>query len=59
MKTLVSMITLGLAIAFTAPAYSAEIEARGGDALFQANTAVGVGQVREEYATSGQWLQKP
>ncbi len=42
-----------------APAYSAEIEARGGDALFQANAAPAVGQVREEYARSGQWLKQP
>jgi hypothetical protein len=42
-----------------APAYSAEIEARGGDALFQANTAPAAGQVREEYGRSGQWLQQP
>jgi hypothetical protein len=35
-----------------APVYSAEIEARGGDALFQANTAPAAGQVREEYAAA-------
>ncbi len=40
-----------------APAYSAEIEARGGDALYQANAAPAAGEVREEYARSGQWLQ--
>jgi hypothetical protein len=42
-----------------APHYSAEIEARGGDALFRADTAPGAGQVREEYARSGQWLRQP
>jgi len=42
-----------------APAYSAEIEARGGDALFQATGAPAGGQVREEYARSGQWLRQP
>jgi len=46
-----------------APAYSAEIEARGGDALFRANASsvsgTGAGQVREEFARSGQWLRQP
>jgi len=46
-----------------APVYSAAIEARGGDALFRANAAPGAGpntgQVREEYARSGQWLKQP
>ena len=41
------------------PLYSAEIEARGGDALFRAQTAPAAGQVREEYARSGQWLRQP
>jgi hypothetical protein len=49
----------GVRASSPAPAYSAEIEARGGDALFQANTAPGAGQVREEYARSGQWLRQP
>ncbi len=42
-----------------APAYTAEIEARGGDALYQAQTAPAAGQVREEYARAGQWLRQP
>jgi hypothetical protein len=42
-----------------APAYTAEIEARGGDALFEAQAAPAVGQVREEYSRSGQWLRQP
>jgi hypothetical protein len=42
-----------------APVFAAAIEARGGDALFRANTAPGTGQVREEYARSGQWLKQP
>ena len=42
-----------------APAYTAEIAARGGDALFEAQAAPTVGQVREEYSRSGQWLQQP
>ncbi len=42
-----------------APAYTPEIEARGGDALYQAQAAPAVGQVREEYARSGQWLRQP
>jgi len=40
-------------------AYSAEVEARGGEALFRANTAPAAGQVREEYARAGQWLRQP
>jgi spore germination cell wall hydrolase CwlJ-like protein len=42
-----------------APAYSAEDEARGGEALFRASATPATGQVREEYARSGQWLQQP
>jgi len=42
-----------------APVYSAQVEARGGDALFRAQTAPAAGQVREEYARSGQWLRQP
>jgi hypothetical protein len=42
-----------------APAYTAEIVARGGDALFEAHTAPSTGQVREEFARSGQWLRQP
>ena len=48
----------GLATA-TPPAYSTEVEARGGDTLFQASAAPAAGQVREEYARSGQWLRQP
>jgi hypothetical protein len=47
------------AAATRAPVYSVEIEARGGDARFRANTAPAAGQVREEYARSGQWLRQP
>ncbi|HYD24014.1 MAG TPA: cell wall hydrolase [Croceibacterium sp.] len=51
------------AAAAPAPHYSAEIEARGGDALFRAQpssvSGPGAGQVREEYARSGQWLKQP
>ena len=51
------------AAAAPAPVYSAAVEARGGDALFRANAAPGAGpttgQVREEYARSGQWLRQP
>lgn len=42
-----------------APAYSADIAAHGGDTLFQASVAPAAGQVREEYARSGQWLRQP
>ncbi|MBO9516353.1 MAG: hypothetical protein J7549_19735, partial [Variovorax sp.] len=41
------------------PTYTAEIAARGGDALYQAQTAPAAGQVREEYARAGQWLKQP
>jgi len=41
------------------PAYTAEIEARGGDELFRANAAPAAGQVRAEYAQAGQWLRQP
>ncbi len=41
------------------PVYAVEVEARGGDALFRANAAPSAGQVREEYARSGQWLKQP
>jgi hypothetical protein len=52
---------VGAATAASAPgpAYTAEIEARGGDALYEAQPASTVGQVREEYARSGQWLRQP
>lgn len=42
-----------------APVYAAQIEARGGETLFRANVAPAAGQVREEYARSGQWLRQP
>jgi hypothetical protein len=42
-----------------APVYAAAVEARGGDALYRADTMPGAGQVREEYARSGQWLKQP
>ena len=45
--------------ASSAPAYTAEIEARGGDALFEAHATPATGQVREEYSRSGQWLRQP
>ena len=46
-----------------APRYAAAIEARGGDALFRADAAPAAGpksgEVRAEYARSGQWLRQP
>jgi len=42
-----------------APVYAAAIEARGGEALFRVNADAAAGQVREEYARSGQWLRQP
>lgn len=42
-----------------APVYSAEVQARGGDALYRADHMPASGQVREEYANSGRWLSQP
>ena len=42
-----------------APAYSAAVEARGGDAQFRAAIAPAAGQVRDEYARAGQWIRQP
>jgi hypothetical protein len=42
-----------------APAYAAEVQSRGGDALFQAHVAPAAGQVLEAYARSGQWISQP
>jgi hypothetical protein len=42
-----------------APDYLGEIEARGGDAPFEVQTPATSGQVREEYARSGQWIRQP
>jgi hypothetical protein len=53
------MGTARAAEATAAPAYTPEIAARGGDALYQAQGTAEVGQVREEYARSGQWLKQP
>ena len=41
------------------PVYASEIEARGGDDLSRAIASPATGQVREEYARSGQWLRQP
>jgi hypothetical protein len=35
------------------------VEARGGDAQFAGNRLPGGGQVKAEYAASGQWLGHP
>lgn len=40
-------------------AYVPAVQQRGGDALFEARGLSGAGQVREEYARSGQWLARP
>jgi hypothetical protein len=48
-----------VAVREEAPVYAAEVEARGGEALFRASAAPAAGQVREEYARSGQWLKQP
>lgn len=42
-----------------APNYSAEIKARGGDALYSGNNLPGGGEIRPEFARSGEWIGKP
>lgn len=41
------------------PAYSQDIQARGGEALYSGNRLPGSGEVRSEYAQSGQWITRP
>ncbi|MXP32703.1 cell wall hydrolase [Parerythrobacter jejuensis] len=45
--------------AASAPTYTPEIEARGGDSLFTAEKLPGVGNVKPEYANAGQWKEQP
>lgn len=40
-------------------AYAPQVQRRGGEALFKARGLSDAGQVREEYARSGQWLARP
>lgn len=40
------------------PSYSATVEARGGDSQYTGNRLPGAGEVRSEYAQSGQWIAK-
>ena len=42
-----------------APAYSSEVAARGGDALYSGERLPTSGGVRPEYAQSGQWIARP
>lgn len=42
-----------------APAYSAEIQKRGGDALYSGQNLPGSGTVKPEYANSGRWIAEP
>jgi hypothetical protein len=42
-----------------APAYSADVTARGGDALYSGERLPASGSVRPEYAQSGQWIARP
>ncbi|MGZ3255939.1 MAG: cell wall hydrolase [Croceibacterium sp.] len=53
--------TVPLQAAATAPApvYSAEIAARGGDALYRADNLPAGGALSPELQRSGQWLQRP
>lgn len=48
----------GAAPATPAPVYATEIQARGGDALFSGNRLPGSGEIRSEYAASGQWIEQ-
>jgi hypothetical protein len=41
------------------PSYAAPVQARGGDALYTARALPGSGDVRPEYANSGQWIARP
>ena len=41
------------------PAYSPEVQARGGETLYSGNRLPGSGEVRSEYAQSGQWITRP
>ena len=41
------------------PSYAPDVEARGGEALFRAHVAPAAGQVLDQYARAGQWLQQP
>ncbi len=45
--------------ALPAPAYTAEIQARGGDALFTAEKLPQSGAVRDEFANAGKWKEQP
>jgi hypothetical protein len=42
-----------------APVYAAEVEARGGEALFRADNLPSGGTLSPELERSGQWLQRP
>lgn len=42
-----------------APTYAAEVQARGGDALFNETKLPEASGVRPEYANSGKWIGKP
>lgn len=43
----------------TTPSYAAPVQARGGDALYTAKALPAPGDVRPEYAHSGQWIARP
>jgi spore germination cell wall hydrolase CwlJ-like protein len=47
------------AVAAPPPAYSAEVEARGGDTQFRASNLPDGGGLSPELERSGQWLQRP
>jgi hypothetical protein len=42
-----------------APAYSQELQSRGGDALYRAERLPEATGIRPEYANSGAWIAQP
>ncbi len=52
-------VAAGAGAAAPLPSYTAEIQARGGEALYTGNRLPGAGEVKSEYARSGQWIAHP
>ncbi|WP_232494746.1 cell wall hydrolase [Novosphingobium kaempferiae] len=48
-----------VAAATPAPAYSTEVQARGGEALYKAQNLPGSQGIKAEYANSGRWIASP
>jgi spore germination cell wall hydrolase CwlJ-like protein len=58
-RAFAATVPLKAAIAPRAPVYAAEVEARGGEALFRADNLPTGGELSPELQRSGQWLQRP